>query len=189
MFSQKKCNQFYLGRDRGHYYVDYPDRSLRLIFLDSYDPAEKERYGFTKSCARWLALTLLLTPSRYRVILFSHVPPLAKIHIWSDTIRNEERITGIVKRHNRRYGNILAWLCGHTHSDFIYKEENISIVSIGCSKWEECTYKKPALYTTEHRHADDRTRDLWDIMTVRDNGDIILTRFGAGKDRMIIHHD
>ncbi len=183
--TREECTALYLREKEPWYFADYPEKKLRLLFLDSFDPVEKERYGFTAAEVRWVRRTLRRTPKGYRVILFSHVPPVAEIHVWSDTIRNQERMLRSVERfHLRRGGAVLTWIHGHSHADQVYRGRKFPVIGIGCSKLEDFTDHKPEKAVTYPREQHTETQELWDAVLVHPGtGGLDFLRFGAGEDR------
>jgi len=82
-----------------YYYIDMEWIRVRFIFLDFFDYREKVRYGFSDDEVVWFQSVLKETPSEYRVLIFSHVPPLAEIHYWSDEIRNGNRMMELAEEY------------------------------------------------------------------------------------------
>lgn len=187
VMSRKECSHLYQGRETPWYHIDYPDQKLRLLFLDSFDPEEKERYGFPIEEVRWVRRTLRSTPRKYRILVFSHVPPVAEIHVWSDTIRNEERMFRVLEHfHSRHGGVVLGWIHGHSHADQIYNIKSFPVIGIGCSKLEDFQEHKPEGSITYPRAQHTMTQELWDVLLVHtENGSLDFLRFGAGEDRHV----
>ncbi|MBR1457640.1 MAG: metallophosphoesterase [Oscillospiraceae bacterium] len=185
--SKAACAAWILGRRQPWYYRDLPRQRIRMLFLDSFEPMREERYGFSGRELFWLRRTLAATPPSYRVLLFSHVPPLARLHVWSDTILREEAVLRCLTRfHKRRGGAVLGWVHGHNHTDQLFTEAAFPIVSIGCSKLESFPEYKPACSTTQRRRAGDATQELWDVLILHAaSADFDLVRYGAGADRCI----
>ncbi|MGB4660447.1 MAG: metallophosphoesterase [Mobilitalea sp.] len=173
--------------DQAYYYVDFTKKKLRGIFLDSYDFEEKVKYGFSAEELLWLRKTLDQTPEGYPVIVFSHVPPLARLHYWTDTIFNSDILMEILEAYDQQEGKqVLAFLHGHNHADQIYTERRFPIISIGCSKCEYFTDKKPEGSFTYERTFNTVTQELWDTMIITPSQRRIdFVRFGAGEDRSV----
>ena len=184
--SRRACSELYLRRKTPWYYTDYPDENLRLIFLDSFDPEEKERYGFPNEEVRWLRRVLAVTPRKRRVLVFSHVPPVAEIHVWSDTIRNGEAMLSLLERYQRRRATVLGWIHGHNHADQIYTKRAFPIIGVGCSKLEDFPEHKPEGSVTPPRQQGTSTQELWDVLLVHpEERSMDFLRFGAGEDRYL----
>ena len=185
-FSLKACSQLCLGRDDPDYYTDYPEQRLRMIFLDSFDPERGERYGFSVKTLRHLLEMLDETPYGWRVLLFSHVPPLARLHVWSNTILGSEDAMDLVNRFRRKRNLMVAWVHGHNHAEQVFNGPGFPIVSLGCSKLEAFPEYKPEGSVTRMRRWGEPSQELWDVLVFHVHGsDFDLIRYGAGADRYI----
>lgn len=183
--SKKACAWLYLGRRNPWYYVDLPEKKTRLLFLDSFSPEEQERYGFSGHQVSWLRRVLRFTPGDYKLLVFSHVPPLPEIHVWSSVIRNGEKTLRLLERHHARHpGSVLGWIHGHNHADQVWSARAFPIVGIGCGKLESFQEHKPDGSVTWFRKKGERTQELWDVLVIRpEEGRLGFVRFGAGEDR------
>ena len=180
-FSHKEQRDFYFDGGELHYCMDYEAQKLRLIFLDSFDFTETMRYGYSKKCTAWLEQTLSSTSTDWRVIIFSHLPPVTRLQFWAKEVRGEEEIRRILHIYSNK---IIAWINGHNHADRIDHVESIPIVSTINTKCEAFTEHKPTSYITPERKLDTATQEAWDIMIVNQTT-INFVRFGAGDDRII----
>ena len=184
--SLKACSQLCLGKDDPDYCTDYPEQRLRMIFLDSFEPERKERYGFSVKTLRHLLEMLDETPYGWRVLVFSHVPPLARLHVWSNTILGSEDAIGLVNKFRRKRGIAVSWIHGHNHADQVFNGQGFPIVSLGCSKLEAFPEYKPAGSVTRMRRWGEPTQELWDVLVFHTHGsDFELIRYGAGADRYV----
>jgi hypothetical protein len=183
--------RFYLGRDESWYYVDYPEQRLRLLFTDTYDSQNEQRYGFLDEELPWLRQTLASTPKDYGLVVFSHVPVIDGMHVWSETIRNGAQVIRELEDYDRRTGNtVIAYVHGHNHADQLSGDLRFPVVSIGCAKFEQFEENKPAGSATPHRTWGTATQQLWDVLLVHGadrSADFI--RFGAGLDRELKRFD
>ena len=195
LLTEEEIYDYYLtdveagGKERGRlwYYDDYEDRKLRLYFLHSYDFHEPLRYGFPAEEIEWLMQSLHTLPEEYRVIVFSHEAPIARLDYWASEVRNGEKLLEELEAWHSAHGRrIMAFIHGHTHADYVYEERAFPIVSIGCSKCEYFTDKKPEGAVTYRRVRHTVTQELWDTLIV-DTAENTLrfVRFGAGPDREI----
>lgn len=169
------------------YNRDDEQLALRMIFLDSFDPAEKVRYGFPEKELDWLEQLLEDTPQSWHTVIFSHVPPVARLHYWSREIRGSARLTAILRRYQRRSGNrLMAFIHGHNHADQIDLQEGFPIVSIGCTKCEYFEDKKPEGAHTYYRKLHTVSQELWDVLVINTQKECLnFIRFGAGEDRTV----
>lgn len=182
-------SRLYLQREEPHYYVDFADKKLRALFLHSYDHTQEgqgRRYGFDDGEVEWVRKILADTPADFKVLIFSHVPLLAKMHFWSDEIRNENAMVKLLEDWNlSRKGALLAFVHGHTHSDWVNTDDlSFPVVSIGCAKIEDDQVKKVPGSVTYAREIGVAAQDLWDVLVVNTRtGRLDFVRFGAGEDR------
>lgn len=171
------------------YYIDESEQRLRLVFLDSFDPKEELRYGFTEYCIHWVDAVLNMMPEDYVAIIFSHVPPIKQLHVWSDWIRNSHILMSVLDKYADR---ILAYINGHSHCDHLFNglhNGQFPVISINCAKCEYFLEHKPKGAVVPFRRLGDRTQESFDIMQVdTEKREIYFTRFGAGQDRAVINH-
>lgn len=186
-FSARECAELYLQRKQTWYYIDKPENKVRLFFLGSFNPNQKERYGFDSKEVLWFALRLWTTPPDYKVVIFSHVTPLAQNHVWSKTIRNGERMLRIIQGFQRiRKGCVLGWIHGHNHADQITWYGCLPVIGIGCAKLEDFTEHKPEGAVTWPRAQCTASEELWDVLVIHPKEESMdFIRFGAGEDRHI----
>lgn len=182
-FTGKEQRELYLdGRDV-RYSVDMP--GLRLVFLDSYDPDEQFRYGYSPECAAWFEQALAALPPGRPAIVFSHLPPVTRLQYWTSALRGEEEIMAVAKRHEKK---ILAWVNGHNHADRLDNGEGFPIVSLANAKCEAFTERKTEGFITPERRLGDASQELWDVLLVNAaERSMRFVRFGAGRDRAVVN--
>lgn len=175
--------------ERPQYYTDYPEESLRIICIDSFDPKEAVRYGFTDYCIHWLDAALRTMPEGYKAVILSHVTPLVRLQSWAKDIRNRTKLIAVLDAYASR---ILAYINGHNHCDHLFNELNngqFPIISINCAKCEYFTDHKPEGAVVPERRLGDRTQESFDILQIDSEvGILYFTRFGAGHDRIVREH-
>jgi len=195
-FTKAEMIDLYLGMqpqnvfresNQTYYYADFEKQQIRCFFLDSFDYRENVRYGFSDDELKWLEFTLNQTPNEWSILLFSHVPPIPRLHYWSDEIRGSEMLMKILKTYqNSEKGKILAFIHGHNHADQIDRSEGFPIISIGCAKCEYFTDKKPEGSIIYERKLGMLSQELWDILIISKNKKSLdFIRFGAGENRHI----
>lgn len=179
---EEQCG-LYLNDNPPRYVIDYDRQKLRLIFIDSYDVNEPLRYGFSTDCVEWLGQSLKKLPQEWKVIIFSHLPPLAELQIWAKELRNSAAMIDVLNQYSDK---ILAYINGHNHCDHLHNEYASPIISINCAKCEYFLEHKPEGAVVPYRALGARTQESFDIMTVNaDTREIHFTRFGAGDDRVV----
>lgn len=182
--------KLYLPADveKPYYYKDFPQNKLRCIFLASFDVHEKVRYGFWIEEIEWLEKTLAETDTEWSVIVFSHDAPMEELDYWTDEIRNGEKLMEVLEQYqDRTNGNLMAYIHGHTHADFIYDKKSFPIISIGCTKCEFFLEKKPEGAVCYPRKPQTISQDLWDVLLIdTEKKQLQFIRFGAGENRTIL---
>ena len=188
-FSKADCARLYLGRDDPYYFVDFAHAHVRCVFLDSFEQARRERYGFSSSEVRWLKRVLKELPQGWKVLVMAHVPPLPEIHYWSDVILNGDRLLSVLSHFDRsKYGAVLGYIHGHSHVDQVFRKQGVPfpIISIGCAKFEDFEECKPQGSFTPKRVMGDTSQDLWNVVVVKpDEGRFEFVRFGAGESKSV----
>lgn len=158
-----------------------------MIVLTSFDHRQAVRYGVPEEELLWLSGVLKNTPDGFKVLVLSHDAPLVELDYWASEIRNGEQLLKLLEDYQEQEGKeILAYIYGHTHADYVYTERKFPIVSIGCSKVEYFPDKKPEGSTRYMRKLDDTTQELWDVLVVTpEKNSLEFIRFGAGKGRSV----
>ena len=168
-----------------YYTFDLGDR-VRCFALFSFNVDEEHRYGFDLAQIDWLRQELSLVPANNKILVFSHIAPLLRLDAWAKKIRGSDELMAVLETHQRQYGNIMAFIHGHTHADYIYREAAFPIVSIGCAKCEDMLVHKPKGFFTPRRQWGTYTEILFDIMVVSPTrNDIYFLRVGAGESRSL----
>jgi len=172
----EQCKVYLDGNDL-RYYID--KLGVRLIFLDSFDPDEALRYGYSDEGAAWLDDVLSTAD---KAVIFSHLPPTTRLQFWAEEIR-DKAVKSVVAQHADK---ILAWINGHNHIDSIDNEEGIPSISINNAKCEAFSKMKPDWGATPPRKLNDASQECWDVLLLNpQKGKLHFIRFGAGNDRII----
>ena len=184
VFSKKRREDLYLNGRSEDRRVDIPGKDLSLLFLSTFDPTRKERYGFSAQTI-WNCLWLLKgKPRKNKLLVFSHVPPVGEMHYWDPHIHNSKWMMKLLNRHQRRYHDILAYIHGHNHADSIYRKQSFPIIGIASNKPEDFLDRKPGGTTTPPRKQGDVTQECFDVLLVKKEK-VYFLRYGAGEDRAV----
>lgn len=172
-------------KDKTYYFADYPEHHLRCLYLSAYQNEAQPRYGFDLTQIAWVRETLKSVPENWRVLVFSHDAPLPELDPWSEEIRNGDLL---IKALEGSKAEILAYIHGHAHADYIYRHKGrkeFPIVAVGCAKCEDMTERKVEGSFTPTRVLGEASQELWDILIIKADGKLHFVRFGAGQDRDI----
>lgn len=170
------------------YRVDYDQVGLCLLVMSAYKNDEVNRYGYSEDEIEWISKELNNIKTNYKVIILSHDAPLTELDYWANEIRNGEILCDILDEWNTQNNNrIIGFLHGHTHADYSCYKRSFPIVSIGCSKLEYYTDKKPEGAICNVRYEDEVSQELWDTLVVDIiNGRMDFMRFGSGFNRYVL---
>ena len=182
VFSRRENEELYLGGEREDRRIDLPQQKLSLLFLSSFDPKRKHRYGFSLPTLLRLCRLLLGKPKGHRLLIFSHVPPLGELHYWDPEICHSELLLKMLERHQKRHHDILAYIHGHNHADSVYTKRSFPIVGIASNKPEDFQDHKPAGTFTPQREPGTASQECFDVLLVKKEK-VLFLRYGAGEDR------
>lgn len=165
----------------------FPEQQLTCFFLSSFDSCEKIRYGFPSEEIEWLKELFLQLPSDERIIIFSHEAPLSRLDYWASEVRGEKQLTEFLDSWQHEHESpILAFIHGHTHSDYVDRTHPFPIISVGCGKIEYFEGKSPEGAVKPMREWHTVTQELWDTVIIDTNAKTLdFVRFGAGIDRSV----
>lgn len=186
-YNNDEINEVYGFQDGPNYTVDYEEKNLTIVFLDSFDDNETIRYGYDESTLAFMEKVISDSKPGRRLLIISHCPPLEELDYWSFHIRNGRRLVKILDDANiSGRCEVIGMLYGHTHSDYVFEGCSFPMVSISCNKLEYFLDKKPKNANVFERNAGDISEDLWDILAIDfEEKKLNFIRFGAGKDRCV----
>lgn len=185
--------------DKPYYYVDIPEKQVRLIFLFCYTTDILEADGlfekypvFDLPQISWLKHHALAAPEGYSLMLFSHELPKSRFATGKDPYiykgNSTEAVLGIVQQANRK-NPVAAWFAGHYYCDAHAEVGGIQFVVINSQLPQPHTLAKcsEGIYCTD-REAGTVSQDLWDaVLWNPKQRTIRLYRYGAGEDRVITY--
>ena len=186
--------------DKPYYFVDFPEKNIRLIFLCSYfsqiDEANGlyEKYtGIDIKQAAWLKNTALDLPLGTTVLLFSHAIPKSRFETGEDPFiykgYSTEPILMLLEQAKKRGINIACWFGGAYNCDCEINVGGINYAVINsqlarpfsCSKCSGVRFLKDRGINTVNQ-------DCWDAVCINTAEKVInIYRFGAGEDRKIYY--
>ncbi|MDR2492645.1 MAG: hypothetical protein LBD25_04210, partial [Coriobacteriales bacterium] len=167
--------RLYLARTRPRYFVDVPKRHLRMVFLDSFDPSCADPFGYSDACVAWLADTLANTPRARRVLVFSHVPPLARLMSPPAlALRGSDALMELLSEHASQ---VLALVHAHASAESFDNGETFPIIAAGGGNGQG---------PDDAAEAKEPQRACWDIMLVNPVRDTLrFVRLDAGGNRIV----
>lgn len=174
-----------------YYYINDPTLPYRYVFLNTSDKAyfadleEKEPFGWrleaSNKQAEWLEEDALKTDRE--IFIFSH-SPIHNAGIYGsenvplgikpyDDLLNGSRIYHAIKQ----CPNVIAMIAGHVHYDNLLYDDGILSITSLCSLAQEWAPGCPK------REYGTITETAFDVFSVTGEK-VVITRFGAGEDRV-----
>ncbi len=183
---------------RPYFYVDYPEKKIRLIALNSFfyteingDMVSGAKSGYDDAQLEWFKNEALNLGEGWTVISFAHDSPtnvFNENYAEENTIYNGNAMMDAIRDKMKKNGfRFAAWLVGHYHGDMTFCADGINLVFVA----SETAYVPTLWDMPEGGYYPDRTlntetEDLWDAVCVdTDEQKLRFFRFGAGKDREI----
>lgn len=180
-----------------YFFVDYPDKKLRLIILstqhykEGVDRTNSPLYiGIDSAQLAWLSQTALALESGWTVMLFSHDAPVTEVSRSADSSWGGSAVLDALSGAMERGILIAGWFFGHHHGELITKINDIPFILIGSQ-----TSYVPQLWLPANgagfyyeRQRNTVTEDLWDAVALDMQArKLTLFRFGAGDDRSVCY--
>lgn len=185
--------------NKPYYFVDIPEKQVRLIFLFSYTTDILEADGlfekfpvFDLAQISWLKHHALAAPEGYSLMLFSHELPKSRFATGKDPYVYEgnstEAVLSIIQQANKK-NPVAAWFAGHYSCDAQVEVGGIHFVVINSQLPQFQTLAKcPDVVCYTDREAGTVNQDSWDaVLWNPKQRTIRLYRYGAGKDRVITY--
>ncbi len=196
------------------YYIDYPDKSLRVVMLNAnpcdadytraISPPSGNTWMWSGPTLRWLARMFgqdmngnslsdntNVMPAGYKALVISHIHPMeissrSFILPASDESEISSRINADnILVHNK--DRIWSIVSGHHHADNVMSSYIVS-TRLAANKGQSgsLTPYRAVGSIKPPRNTGDYTKDLWDVMLLNQKDRLIdLIRFGGGFDRHI----
>ncbi len=184
--------------NKPYYYVDIPDKNIRLIFLCSYHYQIDNEIGYFKKYteisekqALWLAKEVLPGCENKTVFIFSHKIPSSRFEQGKDIFVYKgnctEPVFAIIQQAQKRGVNIAGWFGGGYGYDSEITVGGINLAVINsqlpkCIKDAKCEQVRFA----EDRKLNTPNQDCWDAVILKQaERKLYIYRFGCGEDRII----
>lgn len=187
-------------KNKPYYYVDYPEKKIRLIVLCSfyytgfYDGTTFcKQYGTDEEQLEWFEKKALDLQKGWTVMIFSHDVPFKDMD--KEPVEDNMRINGgklfdslLVAKDGRGF-DVAAWFIGHFHGDLVKNIKGINFVLLASeTAYEVCLWDMPRGGYFPKRVLNTETEDLWDTVILnKEERKITTIRFGSGEDRVIYY--
>lgn len=181
------------GRVKGklYYYSDDHKAKLRYVIVDTSELHMDEDcawgvvYGISDAQLRWLCDCALQLPDRaWAVVVLGHVPCTPQLHSYHEKVEDLRLVLeAFACKSECKFGDfsaakgeLIAYLCGHSHKDRAAFENGVLHISTGCDSYCKDDDLPRGVGTIDNT--------LFDLFLVdKDQKSIQVFRIGAGKDR------
>lgn len=195
------------------YYIDYPDKSLRVVMLNAnpcdadytraISPPSGNTWMWSGPTLRWLARMFgqdlsgnplsdntNVMPAGYKALVISHIHPMEVsavsyiLPVSGETASSRTNADNILSRNKDRIWSIVS---GHHHADNVMSSYIMS-TRLAANKGQSGSWTpyRAVGSIKPPRDTGNYTKDLWDVLLLNQtNKRIDLIRFGGGFDRHI----
>lgn len=196
--SMMRHNNSYVVRNgkKPYYYMDFTNQKIRIIALNTINA--DGNHGVSDEEYAWLQNTLNGVPNGYDVLVFSHIG-IQSIDFEVNTQNVKDLLNSWHNDTNN--GNIIAYVAGHQHYDWIVPKEynGTEFKGSGCDFpviLTTCSYNSSQTPSAEYISAGVKVvgtrtpntvlQDAWDVFVYnKEEKKLYITRFGAGDDRVV----
>lgn len=160
-----------------NYFMDFEEFKIRIITLNS---VSDYYYNYNVDTRAWLSEVLASLPTGYKVLVLTHVAPVAQWNYNNKLPSNSgdviTALSGV---------DTMAIICGHNHVDAVFSTP-FNGITLCCEKFENENGDPtlwPAGAVKAQRTLETASEDCWTVCVIRPNSQKInFVRFGAGSD-------
>jgi 3',5'-cyclic AMP phosphodiesterase CpdA len=180
-----------------YYYYDIPVKKTRIVMLNSVDVLYKVKadgmlqqngqweYAFSDRQVDWFEHKVfdfsdIPDGDKWKVVIFSHLPIIQRgVKGYVDgEVENGEKIWKVIKTNRNQ---VVACLFGHVHIDQVLYQDGIPLIST----LNAVSYRNYA--ESPDRTVGTASETAFDLISIDcSKGELRMTRFGAGEDRIVI---
>ena len=181
-----------------YYYVDIPDKKIRLVFLSSYFSQIDKCLGLYEKYLRidveqaaWLKTEALDAPEGYTAVLFSHALPKSRFEEGKDPFiyngYSTEPILMIIQQAKMRGVNVAGWFAGAYGYDAEAEVAGINHIVINSqAPYINTESKVEGVRFAQNREIGTVNQDCWDAVVLNpETKEFHIFRFGCGEDRKL----
>lgn len=181
-----------------YYYVNIPEKNIRLIFLASYFSQIDKDLGLYEKYTRidvkqaaWLKTEALNMPKGYTAVLFSHALPKSRFEEGHDPFiycgYSTEPILMILQQAKRLGIDIAGWFAGAYGYDSEAEVAGINHIVINSqAPYVNIESKVEGVRIAPNRDIGTLNQECWDAVVINPKTkEMNIFRFGCGEDRKL----
>lgn len=158
---------------RTYYYFDNAAKKTRWMVINT---SEDSAYSITREHRQWIEKNVVLPDTDWHLVVMGHV------NLWDCggiTTQNENGATNIINAILSTNGNLVGYICGHQHIDFVGNTGQIWQATLMCDRFENTNYYDGYSYT--QRVAGTTNEQALSILSLNTKTrNVVIRRIGAG---------
>ena len=163
-----------IGRpDKIYYYFDNPDKKTRWMVINT---SEYTSYSVTAEQLQWIGLNAILPDTDWHLVVMGHV------NLWDCggiTTQNENGASSIIDAILSTNGNLVGYICGHQHIDFVGNTGQIWQATLMCDRFDNYNWYDGLSYTERvEGTANEQALSILSLNTK--TREVVIRRIGAG---------
>lgn len=159
-----------------YYYFDDADAKVRYLFANTSDTAA---IAVGETQLSWIDQSVILPDSSWSLLVIGHVPiSSTDLGFWTGTVAQ-------LKTHlSACNGNVIGYLCGHEHIDYIYDNGSFTEATMICDKFENVNYY-PDYSVTDRVSGTESEQAVSVISFNTSTREVVIRRIGAGRNKVL----
>lgn len=159
--------------ERTYYYFDNVAKKTRWMVINT---SEYGAYGISSDHLKWIQQNVILPAADWHLVVIGHV------NLWDCggiTTQNEGGATNIINAILSTNGNLVGYICGHQHIDFVGNTGQIWQATLMCDRFENTNYYDGYSYT--QRVANTVNEQALSVLSLNaKTRSVVIRRIGAG---------
>ena len=158
---------------RMYYYFDNVAKKTRYLIINTSDSSA---YSVSATQRTWIEKNVILPDTDWHLVVMGHV------NLWDCggiTTQNENGAANIINAILNTNGNLVGYICGHQHIDFVGNTGQIWQTTLMCDRFENTNYYQGYSYT--ERVADTVNEQALSVVSINTKTrNVVVRRIGAG---------
>lgn len=164
--------------DRIYYYFDNVPKKTRYLIINTSDSSA---YSVSVVQRAWIEENVILPDTDWHLVVMGHV------NLWDCggiTTQNENGAANIINAILNTNGNLVGYICGHQHIDFVGNTGQIWQTTLMCDRFENTNYYQGYSYT--ERVADTVNEQALSVVSINTKTrNVVVRRIGAGWQAIV----
>ena len=164
--------------DRIYYYFDNVPKKTRYLIINTSDSSA---YSVSATQRAWIEENVILPDTDWHLVVIGHV------NLWDCggiTTLNENGAANIINAILNTNGNLVGYICGHQHIDFVGNTGQIWQTTLMCDRFENTNYYQGYSYT--ERVADTVNEQALSVVSINTKTrNVVVRRIGAGWQAIV----